>query len=529
MRSVPVAMTWEILSHGRWVLPASFLGANVLPVLLLSALRFQGLAEWDDPGLIVVHFMLVQVSMFTFAAGALAAQGAPARLFAWPIRTPMLVASQMFPAMMLVGLETLVSGAALNGLFDMNWPIWGPALFAATSIAAVQAALWTTEKSPAWMPWAFTLVAGVLGFWLKSRYGNTFSQPIRYWSVVTPSEVLTMLAIIALSFYVAVIGVARQRRGDVLPSFGVLAWFERTLDSAPKVGEPFRTPAQAQYWYEWQQKGWAMPAAVLFGMVVGCGGWLIFSRDFADLVTGFYAGGGMLSVLAMVVGMVLGVVGNSDSDLSMGHFRATRPLTNVEMSRILLTVGAKSVLLAWSYWAVAFGGILVTLMFCGAFPQKVLGEWRSLGWWYLPLTLLGPWTVMGLIASMALKGSTSLVTKSITGVVLLFFSVPLLKKFVVPYHARPQFDQAIPVVLGVAFVLATAWAFAAAWRRGMVSSRTIGTLAGLWCVISTIVSLGMGRLTQSPVSASVFAIGLLAAAAAPLATAPLALAWNRNR
>lgn len=529
MRSIPVAMTWEMLSHGRWVFPVSFLGGNLLPVLLLSALRLNGVAESDDPSTVIMHFMFVQIIMFSLAAGVLAAQGAPARLFAWPIRTATLVACQMSASMLLVGLETFVSIAALNSLFDLSWPLWGPALFAATSVAAIQATLWLTEKSPAWLPWAFALVAAGLGIWLKSRYGDTFSQPSRYWSEVTPSEVLTMLVVIAVSFYVAVIGVARQRRGDVLPSFGVLEWFERTFDSAPRVGERFRTPAQAQYWYEWRQKGWAMPAAVLFGMVVGCGGWLIFSRDFAELLTGFYAGGGMLSVVAMVAGMLLGVVGTSDSDLSMGHFRATRPLTNVEMSRILLKVGAKSVLLAWSYWAVAFGVILLTLMSCGAFPQKVLSEWRHLGWWYLPLTLLGPWTVMGLIASMSLKGSTSLVTKSITGVVLLILSRPLLVKFVVPYHARPQFDQAIPVLLGVAFVLATSWAFAAARRRGLVSSRTIGTLAGLWFAMSTIVSLSMERHTPSPVSASIFAIGLLATAAAPLATAPLALAWNRNR
>lgn len=528
MRSIPVAMTWEMLKRGRWSLPASMLGANLLPVLLLSALRLQG-AEQDDPSHIVMHFMLVQVSMFSLAAGVLSAQGAPARLFAWPVRTTTLVASQMFPAMLLVCLETLVSGMALNWMFDLNWPVWGPALFAATSIGAVQSVLWLTEKSLAWMPWAFTLVAAGLGMWLKSRYGDTFSQPNRLWLQVTPSEVLTMLSFLALSFYVAVIGVARQRRGDVLPSFGVLAWFERTFGAIPEIGQPLRTPAQAQYWFEWRQKGWAMPAAVLFGMLVGCGGWLIFSRDFAELLSGFYAGGGMLSVVAMVGGMVLGIVGTSDSDLSMGHFRATRPLTTVEMSRILLKVGAKGVLLAWSLWAVAFALIIVTLMACGAFPRTVLNEWRSLGGWYVPLTLLGPWIVTGLIASTCMKGSTSLMTKSIFGVILLIMSRPLLEKFVIPYHARPQFERAIPVVLGVAFMLGTVWAFAAARQRGLITSRTCWTVAGAWTLLSTIVALTAWRNSATPIGMSIFAVGLLATAAAPLATAPLALSWNRNR
>ena len=269
MRSIPVAMTWELLAHGRWTLPASFLGGNLLPVLLLGALLMHGEIDSNDPSVIVMHFMFVQTSMFCFAAGAMASMGAPARLFAWPIRSSTLAACQMLPMMLLVGLETLVSGVALNAMFDLDWPVWGPALFAATSMAAVQAVLWLTEKSPAWLPWAFALVALVLGLWLKSRYGDLFAQPNRFWRAVTPSEVLTLLAVTGLSFFVAVNGVARQRRGDTLPPWGFVAWFERTFDATPEIGQPFASAAQAQYWFEWRQKGWAMPAAVTFGMIVG--------------------------------------------------------------------------------------------------------------------------------------------------------------------------------------------------------------------------------------------------------------------
>jgi hypothetical protein len=473
--------------------------------------------------------MLLQVSLLVFASGAFASQGAPARLFAWPIRTATLVASQMCSAMLLVGLETFASGAALNALFELNWPLWGPALFAATAVAAIQAMLWLTEKSPAWMPWAFALVAALLGFWLKSRYGDPFSQPTRYWSEVTPSEILTMLGIVAVSFCVAVIGVARQRRGDVLPPFGVAAWFERTFDATPNVGRPFRTPAEAQFWYEWQQKGWPMPAAVIFGMIVGCGLWAISIRDGKELLHAFSVGGGLLSVLAMVGGIIVGNTGPSDSNFGMGHFLATRPMTSVELSRTILKVAAKSVLVTWSLWAATFAVVWLILLAFQAIPPEVPAEWRQFGWWYVPATLLGPWVVVGLLGSLGLTGNSSLAIKLFGTFFLLIIALPLLEQHFLSHQVREQVERAIPVCLGAVFVFGTAWAFIAARRRNLIDARTAWTIIGVWTMLSGFIVLESWRRSEFPVTASVLGIGLLATVFAPLATAPLALTWNRNR
>ena len=435
----------------------------------------------------------------------------------------------MLLTMLVVGLETFVSGAALNALFDLNWPLWGPALFAATAVAAIQATLWLTEKSPAWLPWAFALVAALLGFWLKSRYGEAFSQPTRYWSEVTPSEILTMLAVTALSFYVGVIGVARQRRGDVLPAFGVLAWFERTFDATPDVGQPFRTPAQAQFWYEWQQKGWPMPAATIFGMVMGCGLWAISVRDGKDLLIGFQMGGGLLSLVALVGGVILGNSGQSDSNFGMGHFLATRPMTSTEMSHAILKVGAKSVLISWSIWAAAFAVVWMVLLALKAIPPGIPADWKLSGGWYLLATLLGPWVVVGLLSSLVLTGSSRLAIRVFGAVFLLILSRPLFEQHFLSYQAQLQVDQAIFLCLCAVFVLGTAWAFVAARRRHLIEARTVWTIIGAWTLLSGFIVLESWRRTEFPVPASVLGIGLLATVFAPLATAPLALTWNRNR
>ena len=55
MRSIPLAMTWEIFAHGRWSLIAGALGANVLPALILTALRHEGTIIPEDPSQLVMH------------------------------------------------------------------------------------------------------------------------------------------------------------------------------------------------------------------------------------------------------------------------------------------------------------------------------------------------------------------------------------------------------------------------------------------------------------------------------------------
>ena len=53
MRSIPVAMTWEMLRRGSWTLTGFALMANLLPVLMLAALRQEGPFDPGDSSLLV--------------------------------------------------------------------------------------------------------------------------------------------------------------------------------------------------------------------------------------------------------------------------------------------------------------------------------------------------------------------------------------------------------------------------------------------------------------------------------------------
>ena len=58
VRTIPTAMTWEILAHGSWALLSAFFGAIAFPAIILMALRFDGRINPDDPSMIVMHVVM---------------------------------------------------------------------------------------------------------------------------------------------------------------------------------------------------------------------------------------------------------------------------------------------------------------------------------------------------------------------------------------------------------------------------------------------------------------------------------------
>lgn len=525
MRSIPVAMTWEMLRRGRWNLLAFAIVANLLPAFLLTALYHEGLDDPGVPSMLVIYIMLVQLNMLIFGCALFDAQGQPSRLYALPISTASLVTWQMIPAMVAMALEAVASTAILNAMFGLGWPLWGPALFAAVGVAAILAVLWSTEKS-GWLPIAVGLVGAVLGLWFKSRFGPMFSQPTHQWLEVTPVEVLTLLTFAGLSYYAAVIGVARRRCGESLPSLGIIAFIERVFDPPPEFGPRFSSPLPAQFWFEWRKKGGAMPAVVVFGMVIGLGIWVIFIRDLKDLFEGFVAGGALLTGLG-ILGLFLGNVGPQDTTFEIGHFLATRPLTNTEIARTTLKVLARSVLIAWMIWAVPFVILFVSLFALQAVPNVAVLQ--DFGWWYFPATLLGSWTTVSVLAAISMTGRTQLLAQLICGFLAAFIGLGLFRRFVLPVSAQLPFDRGIGITIGAVLLLGTAWSFVAARRRSLIGMPTVGAAATVWALLSGLIVLDSTLHPTRPWLAGVLAVSLAALVVAPLAAAPLAIAWNRNR
>ncbi|MDB5341166.1 MAG: hypothetical protein JWN70_6785 [Planctomycetaceae bacterium] len=526
MRTIPRALIWELLVQGRWMLILGVLAANFMPALLFTALAQTGPIDPTDSSFSVLCVMLTQIHLFIFGAMVFFAQGQVSRLYAAPVPNSTLVIWHMLPAMFLVAAELVLSTMAFNAAFHFNWPLWGPALFVAAAVPAMQATFWQTEKS-LWLPLILGIVGGALGLWFKSRFGPTFSPAQHLWSNVTPAEIATLTVVAIVSYYAAVAGVARNRRGDTIPPLGIVAWIGRILDQPGRADRPFKSPAQAQHWFEFEQKGWALPAAVLLGLVFGVSVWTIFNRDPHDLFQGFLVGGGAISIVAFVGSMIMGHTGSIDTSYEMGHFLASRPITTRELSRIILEMVARSILLAWSIWAVAFLIFYLIAMASGVtlqpkFPARML-------WLYFPATLLGPWIVCTAGASMGLTGHRWFFIEIVCGGLFVFIMSSLISQYFLSREERVLLARVCAEVIGVLLVLGTAWAMIAARQRAMISWPTVYAASGVWVIATALIvffRFGVLKNEQHPI---LIMIGLLALAVAPVATAPLALAWNRNR
>jgi hypothetical protein len=525
MRSIPLAMTWELLRHGPWSLLGAALGANALPVILFAALRFDGAIDPHDRAQITMHVALIQLNLFLFGTGVFAAQGSMSRLYTFPVPASSLVAWHLLPAMTAVMLEMVVSAALLNWLFGLSWPLWGPALFGAVALVAVRATQWLTEKS-GWMVLAMALVVGLLGFWFMSRYGLTYSNSYHYWVTLTPAEVFSLLLVVLVAYAVAVLGVSRNRCGQPPFSLGIVDWLIRAFDWKAEFSRPFRSPEHAQLWFHWRVAGSVMPTLVLFGLIVGPGIWLLASRDIQELLEGFCLGGVWLWLGALFGGLVLGSFGR-DRDFSMRSFLATRPITSAELARTLLKTGAKSLAIAWCLWAVPFLILYFAVMAFGHKPH--LGFASDWGWWYLPATLVAAWITMGIMACVCLTGRAGLIFTAFFGPTALLIGLTLFWKCALSHEAQVQFWYAMAVVGGALFMLATAWAFVAALRRSLIDRPTLYSSAAAWLALTTVAARECPERQVTPISVFVLLAGMLALAVAPLAAAPLALAWNRNR
>lgn len=526
MRSIPQAMTWELLARGRWMLSASFLLANALPIFLLAALRHDGALDVHDRSNVIMHMMLMQIGAFIFGAAILGSQGPLIRLYVFPLPTSTLVAWRLLPAMALMFLQSVASTLLLNGLFQLDWPVWGPAMFLAVTLAALYAAIWLAEKS-GWIILALTVVSSLLGLWNKSRYGELFSQPQHMWREVTPGEVAAMLAVAIVSYVVAVFAVARNRRGESLPQLGLVAWLMQVFDRPGNVSQAFRSEERAQFWYEWVRKGLAMPVATALGVFVGVVCWTIWSRDSRALLEGVVTSGGLLSILAMICGLVLGHTGNSDTSFQMGSFLATRPVTSTSLAHTLLRMTALSVLLMWLIWAATLLLVWLILLSLGAAPAIALP--KSLGWWYFPVTLVGPWIVVTVGVVIGLFGRVEISVKALLALVAGYIATELAIKFTMTPTMRLQFWNGVIVACGAAATLFTTWSAVLARRRGLIDGAQLWLMAVAWGLLLTVLVIDFALYARAPAQAYLFFAGVASLVVAPLGAAPLALSWNRVR
>lgn len=557
--TITATMAWEFWSLARIRIVAGLLGIGCLNALYyhLATLFSESLPEEAQINLFLATFftnitLIVFILLRSRDADARSGMALDTRAFLLPLPTWQLVLSKMFfPAaaagLLWIAVSTLTLAVTSSGATGENWPLLGPALAAAMLTAWGLAIYWLPMR-PRPLKWlvATALLLGPIA-WTVLRFGGLTSGPPSLWSAVTVQEGAALAAFLLAAYAVAVFGTVQARRGVTLGFSHLDDVADGLSRRLPRtVSGTFRSPATAQLWFEWHQKGWMIPLYAACGLLT------------MAIMAG-YAGGtaAILPALSKIVvfflfaappmtGCLMGRFSQSSRESAIDIFRAARPLSDTTFANAILKVGALSLVATWAATALTFAAILGVLDLLGeggqlaAAWQMLRGRAEATGWTGIAVSLAGllivSWTNMALVTSAFLTGRNKVVAALVfvpygvgvtafigfkmlgsEAISILFiagswlFSSAALALTIVAFAAarkRRLIGRQLPVV-ALAFGLAVGLGFA--WAKAdQVAS-----------IIRTGVALERSVLVLGP--------GLLALAIAPLALAPLALTWNRHR
>lgn len=556
MRSIPMALTVDYVKRARVSAICVLLYLIGIPALVQILLIWQGLADpWhllaDKPlephGLLLalVGFMVV-----VFVGQRDKHFGVTSRLYVLPLPTVQLVTLRLLQAAVTVFLLCVVTMEANKLLFGMKWPTWGPALALAVFAMWIHAAYWTMLDFRFWKLVALAAVFTGLVWWLASRaYPNGFYEPPETWNGPTQLEVFTMLLAALSAGAMSVLAVARHRRGDCESP---AAWFARQLHwLEPKAGErrSFASPEPAMLWLEWNRRGMAMPAiwlSVLLAVLLIGSVRVVMDWSRAIEVLQFQIALGLFAqgYVSVVIGLFLGHRNQSSSRVEFDSYSATRPVTNSAMSWSVLRSTGRALLACYAIIALLLVPMVVWTCLQGdlselrALPDKLPNGLAALGVWRVPLviglSLLATWAGVGLSTSIVLAGRP----RFLVAVICTFFGIPLLwvvmLNTIITSNLRPQAAALSAGLFGLACLGGTLLAFSRALRQRFVRTPTACLSALGWLLLCTVLVIVWQIIpTPNPAPYGWLAWpllpGLLALPFAPLATAPLALAWNRHR
>ena len=549
MRSIAISLTWEFWRRSRWWIFFEMIMMACITTVMYGRIPLIGARTHAK-----IHYNALFYEFICFAYFILSSQfyrknnrlGFPAHLYLKPTRTWVLVGWQMLLPAVTVALLYLVSVGCARLLLGITWPILGPTLLLAAAVACTQAVFWSMVGFQVLRFGICLLVLTVLNMWQFTRYGPlqgyaNISRLTGMWTELTSGELLTMVSCLAAAYIVAVIGVARDRRGDCVGWPGFWKSFGRASDLLRRNQRSFNSPAAAQFWREWHEKDWLLPvvSAICVGGVILLDASGIFNTQ--DTIRAFVG----LFYIGLAVPFFAGhVFGQCGRKSKIADFKATLPVNNARLSAMILRPGAASLLAAFAIY-IAAAALMIGWFFMVGEGETVIQEWHSFvnlihkvfgDQNTLLLAAVGvviAWVLVGLGASITLAGRPWLVWGFWMVVCSVWPALVALRMLylnnLIPFDIVSVLFGALPWTIGILCLLGTASAFITARRRNLIDARKLYLGPALWIILCILVGLLWLPKAEPGLSTIALLIGLLALPAAPLATVPLALAWNRHR
>jgi hypothetical protein len=560
--SIIRSLTWEYVRLIAVLLPATVALIVGGPWAFLGLIQLQGLTM-DEAAFRPYQMLAPFLGLGTFAwitIGLLPNSNWRPRIYTMPVSTRLLVTWQMAIGMLLVAIVNPLTMWLYCVSFGSEWPFLGPTLFQMSAMSVACCFTWylAIPNTGSGVRYALSVfrnlgaiivivAAGV--FWLDARYKPPAGSKLEYaaWDAITLGEAATMLAVVVVAWLMAMRGAMRHRHSDLaeLPDFDATSVTDEpeSKDFGPawlnrfRMAHRLRDADHALSCLHWQD-GLILAIVLAFGWGIILLGALIAlfgSNDHRNKVEGALVFLTMFPVMGgLMIGSVLGSETWEKQRRGMRTFTAVTPVSDARLARsyLLNTVKTSSV-----FWVMLVTAAVVVLLIglwrsgTGALVSDFqnLKHPRELGVWWLPLFLLlsylSTWTAAGLTASLTWTGRDWLVGLVVTIVFSLMFFVPVTIETLIPPESRDAAQHVILHAGGILIAVLTLVAFHVAIRMRVINGRSAWFAVAAWTIESALLWCFL------PVAA-IYRLawtGVLACTVAPIATAPLALAWNRHR
>lgn len=534
------ALLWVFFHRGWWPLLLAQLGAIAVASLIYTCLLLDG--PIDQANGRSLHLLLVLMGMVACGGAAMTANGSARSLFLLPLSNSAMATAVLIPGVVAAAVMMAITAITLNQIYDVHWPIMGPAVCCGVLVAALQTVSQLTGERR-WLAFLGWCVVSVMGAeWFRARYGGGwFLAPETMWMTITAREGMTLFLAMFGAAALFCWGVTRERSHQSFLNGVILKWRLRSKPHA--IISRYRDAPSAQFWYEWQRKGWVLPATFCVTAVFLSLGYCQhrFANGEYELLHILLGYGTGLGPIALATGLVIGHVDFPQTNVECSSFLATRPLTNAALSGAVLKTVAISLTVTGVMWILGLMGTTAWL-YTHQGMTPVLDLWTDHGRFTDALNRFGviyPLLIVGsllLIAWVGLTTSSLLVLTGRRGWILatVAAAVPVGLAGLLVAGLRSEgtvlfADEIWQTGIGLTLGLLTLSSIGMVAYRRLINTPTVFIIGAGWlalCGIAAGVSL---RLEVWQPAFLVLLWGGLGLVVAPMATAPLAMSWNRHR
>jgi hypothetical protein len=545
MHSVGRAFLWEFWRRYR-ILTSLALAYFFVLLLVVHSMPSTETGWTMEPsdmiGWTVPLWGIIVLLVATFGQvenGDILARGSPfpRRLFTVPVRTTALVGWPMAIGATILALAWLLLDAFfLRARAPENAvPLYWPAVFLAALLAWWQALIWSPYPLIALRIFVAVPVLGAMV--TGAALGHAYRVPSLMLMAVSA-------ALVPAGYLIAVVGVARARRGDV-PVWNWPFFHERAGPAAQRPA--FASAAEALHWLDWRRNGYVLPFLIALMLVPELGTLLFFGAgELPELTTGMF----LLSVvtigplMAAAAGASLGNTRTwGPASYAMPAFTAARPIASAEIIAAKFHVALRVFLYTWTI-SLAWIAVMVPLTQIGT----TLAGWARqvseiegihggllLGFGLLALTVF---SLKAMLDHLCIGLSGRIWVNIAWGFAFMVAAIGLT--FLIRWITlHPEWHDdllaALPWLAGLALALKLGLGMLVAWiaqRRGLVAPQTamrfvVAFIAAAAALFALAFWLTPPQFCTPLLSGCIAVVVLLPLVR--LGLAPLALDWNRHR